>query len=122
MKVQELAIPYQTSPKTGRALMNWRRNKGLNRAVFAELTNCSERKIATYEKEEQFPEAVERQFKETIRLVDGLLTLMPLGDLAAWLQAPNPGFSQRTPLEVIKAGESDLIWEMIHQAQQLAYS
>ena len=57
------------------------------------------------------------QTPDTLRLITGLSALIPAEKLAAWLQTVNPGFDGRAPQELIEIGETNLIWEMIHQTR-----
>jgi hypothetical protein len=109
---------WQRARESGIALFSWRRSIGLNRETFARLANFSERTLATYEKQRQFPAPVRAQVVEAVRLVKALLEIIPAGELPEWLQTPNPGFRGRTPWALIENGERDLIWQMIHQTQQ----
>ena len=108
--------------KTAGTTFRTRREKiGISRNLFADIANCSLRKMATYEASEELPLKVERQLTEAIRLAEALAEILDDG-LLNWLETPNPGFDGRAPIEAITSGESDLLWDMIHQSQQLAYS
>src|ERR1700677_4030966 len=111
----ERPVTWRRARESGIALYSWRRSLGLNRGTFARLANFSERTLATYEKHNQFPALVRAQVIEAVRLVKALLDIIPAGELPKWLQTPNPGFSGRTPWELIENGERDVIWQMIHQ-------
>ena len=102
--------------------MAWRKSRGITRLTFAKVANCSERKLATYEKESNLPIAVRRQTTEAVRLLKALEEIIPQTDLTRWLTTSNPGFDKRTPLEVIQSGESDLVWDMIQQTRQGAFA
>lgn len=52
---------------------------------------------------------VERQ-----RLVDALSEIVHEDNLGVWLQQPNNAFDGLTPVELIEQGQSDRLWEMIH--------
>lgn len=74
---------------------------------------------ATYEKARVLPKTVQRPVTETVRLIKALRELA--GDdtaLKDWLTKPNQAFGRRTPLALIEAGESDILWQMIHQLRQ----
>jgi uncharacterized protein (DUF2384 family) len=60
---------------------------------------------------------------ESVRLIQALQELA--GDDAAlreWLQKPNAAFDRRTPLSLIKSGEVDVLWSMVHQIRQGAFA
>jgi uncharacterized protein (DUF2384 family) len=99
--------------------MKWRQERGISRKLFAQLADCSERKLATYEKTQVLPKSVQRPVTETVRLIKALRDLA--GDdqaLKDWLTTPNRAFGKHTPLALIEAGEADILWQMIHQLRQ----
>ena len=103
--------------------MAWRQARGISRPLFARLAACSERKLATYEKAESLPPKVQRSIVETVRLLQALRELAGEDtDLRTWLTRPNAAFGRRTPLAVIVSGESDLLWEMVHQLRQRSFA
>ena len=74
-------------------------------------------------KAERLPAKVVRPVTETVRLIGALGELA--GDqeaLSKWLHAPNEAFADRSPLDLIKAGESDEIWQMVHQLRQGSFA
>ncbi|MCC5789801.1 MAG: DUF2384 domain-containing protein [Opitutales bacterium] len=108
---------------SGPALMTWRRQRGISRKLFAQLADCSERKLATYEVAPKLPPKVKRPVMETVRLLQALRELTGEdAKLKKWLDTPNPAFGQKTPLELIRNGESDLLWEMVYQIRQGAFA
>ena len=113
---------WQQAQRSGPALYSWRKTVGLNRPTFAWLASVSERTLATYEKLPQFSAPAKAQVTEAVRLIKALSELIPMHQLTAWLQSPNPGFDGRSPKELIEAGERDLLWEMIHQTRHGAFS
>jgi hypothetical protein len=122
MPVVAKETSWSAAKKSGPALFRWRRAHGLNREIFARLANFSERTLATYEKQEQLPAAIRPQVNEAGRLILALGEIIPPNELAAWLQAPNPGFGGRRPWTLIENGERDVIWQMIHQTRQGAFA
>jgi len=115
-------VTWQRARESGTALYSWRRAVGLNREMFAQLANFSERSLATYEKHRRLPAAIRPQVNEAVRLVKALLEIIPASDLPKWLQTPNPGFGGRRPWTLIHRGEKDLLWQMIHQTRQGAFA
>lgn len=102
--------------------MRWRKRLGISRKLFAEMADCSERTLATCEKALEIPGGIERSVRETVRLLQGLHELAGgSAELKDWLLRPNPAFRKRAPLALIKSGESDVLWEMIHQLRQGAF-
>lgn len=109
--------------KSGPALMSWRQERGIPRQLFAEMADFSERKLATYEKAAVLPDKVRRPITETVRLISALRDLA--GDdeaLKDWLNKPNPAFGKKKPLELIRSGESDILWSMVYQLRQRSFA
>ena len=115
---EKQAASWQQAQRSGPALYSWRKEVGLNRPTFARLVSVSERTLATYEKLPQFSAPAKAQVTEAVRLIKALSEFIPVQELAAWLQTPNPGFDGRSPKELIEAGERDLLWEMVYQTRQ----
>ena len=109
--------------KSGPALKTWRQERGISRPLFAQIADCSERTLATYEGKTRLPAKFTRPVTESVRLVLALQELA--GDNAAlkdWLQKPNTAFDKRTPLSLIKSGEVDVLWRMVHQIRQGSFA
>jgi len=109
--------------KSGSALKTWRRERGIPRPLFAQFADCSERTLATYENKPQLPENFRRPVTESVRLIVALQELA--GDnesLKAWLQKPNTAFDMKTPLSLIKSGEVDVLWRMVHEIRQGSFA
>ena len=107
----------------GPELMQWRRELGITRPLFAKMADFSERKLATYEKSPKIPESGLRRIRETVKLIQALQELAGEGRaLKEWLQKPNKAFHKRSPIDLIITGESDIIWEMVHQLRQRAFA
>ena len=129
-KQQAVKKRVRTSPAketllitSGPALKSWRQRRGIPRPLFAEIADCSERTLATYEASPRLPVKFSRPVMESVRLIQALQELA--GDDAAlkeWLQKPNTAFDRRTPLSLIKNGEVDLLWSMVHQIRQGAFA
>ena len=109
--------------KTGPALKTWRKERGISRPLFAQIADCSERTLATYEGKTRLPAKFFRPVSESVRLILALQELA--GDTAAlkdWLQKPNAAFDGKTPLSLIKGGEVDSLWRMVHQLRQGSFA
>ena len=109
--------------QSGPDLMRWRRSCGIARPLFAEVAHFSERKLATYEKAVALPENILRPVRESVRLLTALSELCGSADeLAVWLKKPNRAFARRAPLELIRDGEADRLWEMVYQVRQATFA
>lgn len=109
--------------KSGHALKTWRQGQGISRPLFAQIADCSERSLATYESLSHLPAKFARPVAESVRLILALQELA--GDNAAlkdWLLKPNAAFDRRTPLSLIKSGEIDVLWSMVYQIRQGAFA
>ncbi|HEX5032161.1 MAG TPA: hypothetical protein VFX78_11980 [Candidatus Eisenbacteria bacterium] len=51
------------------------------------------------------------------RLHQSLGTIMRADSIPAWFQRNNKAFSGQAPLDLIRQGKMDLIWQMIFQLQ-----
>ena len=126
MNPATLAKPTVTmgsAVRSGPALMQRRRERGISRGLFTEMTDFSLRKLATYEKTRRLPKKVVRPITTALRLLNALSELA--GDetaLKTWIKTPNTAFDDHTPLALIKAGKADQLWEMIHQVRQGAFA
>jgi len=119
MSVREVPPKTQSGRAAG-SLRDRRKRLGINQSLFAKIGGFSLRTMASYEDADKVPAKVQRQFQEALRLTEALSEI--LGEhLVDWLQEANPGFDDRTPLEVIESGEVDQLWDMIHQQRHLAF-
>ena len=107
--------------RSGRRLMEWRRAIGITRPVFAVLSACSERTVATQEAKRRILLPQERRLNEARRLLLGLCEIMDPDNVAGWLHAPNDWLAGQTPMRVIRRGEMDSIWELIHHTKTGGY-
>ena len=122
-KSRKPKVTVETASRSGPALMTWRRERGISRELFAELADFSVRKLATYEKADPLPKKIARPVTQTLRLTNALRELA--GDdhaLKDWLNTSNPAFGNQTPLGLIRSGESDQLWEMVHQIRQRVFA
>ena len=117
----ERQILADISGQSGIEVMAWRKKRGISRETFSKLANCSVRKLATYEKLDQLPRLVQRETNAVIRLLGALEEIISDTRLTEWLNTPNPGFENATPLDIIEDGKTDLIWEMIYQTREGAF-
>jgi transcriptional regulator with XRE-family HTH domain len=109
--------------RSGSALKTWRKKRGISRSLFAQIADCSERTLATYESKTRLPPKFSRPVAESVRLIQALQELA--GDSAAlkdWLQKPNAAFANKTPLSLIKSGEVDVLWRMVYQIRQGSFA
>lgn len=51
------------------------------------------------------------------RLLRSLEAVVPRDSLKQWLETPNEGFGNSTPLQLIERGEADRIWRMLYEAE-----
>jgi hypothetical protein len=109
--------------KSGHALKTWRQGQGISRPLFAQIADCSERTLASYESLARLPVKFTRPVAESVRLILALRELT--GDTAAlkeWILKPNAAFDRRTPLSLINSGEIDVLWSMVYQIRQGSFA
>lgn len=64
-------------------------------------------------------EAVARAAREELnRLYEGLGRIVQPDAIGPWLETPNPAFNGLKPSEVIRRGQSEKVWQMIHEIEQ----
>ena len=116
--VKELRQPIHS----GHALMKWRRNLGISRPVYAVLSNCSERTLATHEAKPRLALEKMRALNESHRLLVALGQIMEPAQVSKWLTTPNEWFEGQKPLAVIRAGRADQVWDMIRHTREGGYA
>lgn len=112
----------QKSIHSGPALMKWRRQFGISRPVYAVLSNCSERTLATQEAKPRLVLEKERKLNESHRLIVALGQIMEPAQVSKWLTTPNKWFEGKKPLAVIRAGRADQVWDMILHTREGGYA
>lgn len=113
---------WNAARSNGERLFALRRSLGIPRPLFSTIADVSERSLASYETRPKLPTSVRPRLTEALRLLQALLDILPAEELRGWLTQPNPGFQGETPLALIKRGERDRIWAMIHQTRIGAFS
>lgn len=108
--------------QSGADLMQWRRHLGISRPVYATLSACSERTLASKEARRRLELPKVRKLNESHRLLMGLCEIMAPAHVGQWLNTPNDWFDGKTPLEVIRAGQIDQVWGMIHHTREGGYT
>ena len=88
---------------------------GISQEELARILGCSTRSVAGWEATGDVGRANQKRVVEIDRLGKALAELLPPNDNGQWLRTHNPGFENRTPIEVIAGGESDRVWRMVHQ-------
>jgi hypothetical protein len=107
--------------KSGPALQRWRRKVKISRPVYAVLSDCSERTLATLESKNRLSMEKQRKLNEARRLIVGLAEIMEPENIVPWLKKPNEWFDGRTPLEAMDEGKVDKIWELIFHTKAGGY-
>ena len=116
--VKELRKPIHSGP----ALMKWRRRLGISRPVYAVLSDCSERTLATQEAKPRLALEKMRKLNESHRLLVALGQIMEPAQVSKWLTTPNEWFEGKRPLAVIRAGRADQVWDMILHTREGGYA
>lgn len=91
---------------------------GISQVEMSRFIGYSTRAIADWETgEKPISPPARQKLTEAERLSLALERLIPRGEIASWLHAPNDAFEGQTPLQVIERGESDRLWQMIFQIE-----
>jgi len=106
---------------SGPTLQRWRRQIKISRPVYAELSDCALRTLATLERKNRLSLNKERKLNQTRRLIEALCEIMEPAHVAPWLQQPNDWFDGRTPLQAVKEGKIDKVWELIFHTKEGGY-
>ena len=108
--------------QSGQDLMQWRRHIGISRPVYAILSACSERTLASEEARRRLELSKMRKLNETHRLLTGLCGIMDPANVGKWLNEPNKWFNDKKPLDIIRSGHIDQVWAMIHHTREGGYT
>jgi DNA-binding transcriptional regulator YiaG len=88
----------------------------LTQEDMARVLGYSTRSVAGWESGQQSVSASARlKLIETGRLARALAGLMPRAEVGAWLRTANSAFGGQMPMHLIELGQSDRLWQMIHQ-------
>jgi len=120
-KRQAVEFDPRAEIKSGPALQRWRRKAKISRPVYAVMSDCSERTLATLEAKNRLSMEKQRKLNETRRLIVGLSEIMESKNIAPWLKKPNEWFDGRTPLQALEEGKADKIWELIFHTKEGGY-
>jgi DNA-binding XRE family transcriptional regulator len=100
---------------TDEVLRKLRAVMGLNMKDFAELIGMSERSVFNLEKTGRISRNLRRVLTETAKMYAQVKRyFLDKVQFEVWLHRPNRAFSMRAPIDLIKAGESNLVWNLIH--------
>ena len=110
-KAPALGNPVRRAP----AVAEIRKRIGFSQTEFARITSYSTRAVADWEAGKTLDDRARRKVTEVDRLTKALSELMPAGHVGKWLREENDAFGGRSPLTLIERGESDRLWQMIHQ-------
>ena len=59
---------------------------------------------------------------EAAMLLKGLAEIMEPENVSEWLATPNKNYRNKSPLDLIGSGRSDIIWSMIERARQGSFA
>lgn len=103
-------------PSSGTILVrNMRQKFGVSQEELARVTGYSTRSVAGWESGQVISDSARQKLIETDRLRSALTQIIPESEVGEWLRTPNAAFEGQTPIQVIERGESDRLWQMIHQ-------
>jgi len=116
----EVLDPHQTI-NSGPALQRWRRQIKISRPVYAKLSDCSARTLATVEGKNRLSLKKLRKISETLSLLTALCEIMEPQNVSSWLQQPNEWFDGCTPMQAVDEGKIDKVWELIYHTREGGY-
>jgi len=120
--MKTMTIELRKPIRSGPALKSWRRQIGITRPVYATLSNCSERTLATQEGKPRLSLESTRNINETRRLLIALCDIMEPENITTWLNEKNEWFEGHPPIKIIRQGKIDKIWEMIYHTREGGYA
>jgi len=106
-----LGRPVNAPPKVA----DIRRMIGFSQPEFGRMTSYSTRAVAEWESGKTLDTRALRKVTEIMRLLKALSEFMPAGEVGKWLREANEAFEGHSPLHLIEHGQSDRLWQMIHQ-------
>ncbi len=92
-----------------------RKLAGVSQEDMGRITGYSTRSVAGWEAGRLLSDSARQKLTETKRLFDALAEIMPPEHLGEWLRTPNEAFEGQPPIQIVERGESDRLWQMIHQ-------
>jgi transcriptional regulator with XRE-family HTH domain len=102
----------QTAP--GR-ITSIRQKIDISQEELARISGYSLRAIANLEAGKAPSKSIRRKMQEVARLLTALCEIMPPAEVGEWLRQSNEALEGQPPMHVIEKGETDRIWEIIHQ-------
>jgi DNA-binding transcriptional regulator YiaG len=94
-----------------------RQRMNVTQEVFGRLIGSSTRTIAQVEGGKRPSSSVERALTEAWRLYERLSEVIKEEDFARWIRKPNPVFGGFQPLQLIEAGRTDQLWQMVYELE-----
>ena len=88
---------------------------GVQMGLLPRLSGFSLRSIANWSAGEKPSGPARQRLTELNRLFKALEKIVDRKSIGGWLIQPNSAFEGSTPLQVVERGESDRLWQMIHQ-------
>ena len=87
---------------------------GWSRALLASALSCSERALVNWEQGEPVSAVYAARGRELQNLYHQLATLMKPEEVGAWLNTEMDEFEGRSPVDLVRHGETGRLWESIY--------
>lgn len=107
---------------SGEKLKALRKQTHLDQRGFAKLSNNSRETVIKFEKRGKVSSGAKRGITEATRLILALSKIMEPENIANWLTKPNRNYQNKSPMDLIEEGRSDIIWGIIERARQGSFS
>ncbi|MCH6256448.1 hypothetical protein MLD52_07805 [Puniceicoccaceae bacterium K14] len=117
-----MVADLDTTTLNAKALKTIRKAVHLDQRGFARLSNNSRETVIKFEKSGTVSQGAKRNLAEAVRLLAGLSDIMEQKNISLWLTTPNRNYQNKSPLELIEAGRSDIIWSIIERARQSSFA
>ncbi len=107
----------------GDTLKALRHETHINQQRFATLSGNSRETLINFERrKKKISESAKRRIKEAACLILALSEIMDATSIAKWLEEPNPGLREKSPMQLIKEGRVDIIWGIIESTKQGSFA
>ena len=113
---------FDTKTLSAEKLKTIRKQARLDQKGFAKLSNNSRETVIKFEKTGKVSAGAKRGLAEALRLIAALSEIMEAENIAGWLTTPNKNYRDKSPLDLIVEGRSDIIWSMIERARQGSFA
>ena len=110
---RKAAAPSKPAGPAENPLARLRDTLGWSRNLMAHVMNCSDRAIVNWELGDPISAVYAAKLRELQSVYDELKQLMKPADVGRWLTTEMDEFEGRSPVELLRRGESGRFWAAI---------